>query len=138
MPKDKTQLGEEYDFLRLLTKDLSEIHYQAQAPYPKFYQVVIQPQKLSAPDDVSRRSHLQQYAPSDLLDKVIAYWKAQLQNFVPKPEMSQKSDYTEHAEWMSALNELAPQDYKKLLSRWRIEHQRRRNLWKAMEKLGLG
>lgn len=44
----------------------------------------------------------------------------------------------EHVEWMSALNELAPQDYKKLLSRWRVEHQRRRNLWKAMENLGLG
>ncbi|MBD2771321.1 hypothetical protein [Iningainema tapete] len=52
--------------------------------------------------------------------------------------MAQKSDYTQHAAWMSALNELAPQDYQKLLSRWRVEHQRRSNLWKAMKNLGLG
>jgi hypothetical protein len=51
--------------------------------------------------------------------------------------MAQKSDYTEHARWMAALKELAPRAYESLLDRWRVEHQRRRNLWKAMAKEGL-
>src|SRR5579883_910412 len=135
---ERTDLGEAYDILRLLTKDLTEIHCLGQPPYPQFYQVVIRPTDLSAPDDTSRRAYLQQYAPNDLWEKVMAYWKAQLHQFVPRPELSRNSDYTEHAQWMSALKELAPQTYKSLLAQWRVEHQRRRNLWKALEKLGLG
>ncbi|WP_414553188.1 hypothetical protein [Anabaena sp. CCY 0017] len=88
-------------------------------------------------DDTFRKTYLQQYAPNDLWDQVVAYWKTQLHNFVPRPELSRNSDYTEHAQWMSALKELAPKVYQNLLAQWRIEHQRRRNLWKAMEKLEL-
>ncbi len=117
---DKRDLGEEYDILRLLTKDLAEIHYQGKPPYPKFYQVVIRPKDLSAPDDTSRRTYLQQYAPTDLWEKVITYWKTHLKNFVPKPEDSQGSDYTQHAQWMTALLELAPDDYNNLLRDWKV------------------
>lgn len=60
-----------------------------------------------------------------------------LQNFVPKPEAAQKSDYTSHAHWMAALRELAPDSYETLLDKWRTEHHRRRNLWQAMARLGL-
>lgn len=45
----------------------------------------------------------------------MAYWKANLHKFVPKPEIAQNSDYTHHAEWMAAIKELAPQDYQTLL-----------------------
>lgn len=38
---------------------------------------------------------------------------------------------------MMALSELSPRDYKDLLNQWRVAHQRRTNLWKAMEKAGL-
>jgi hypothetical protein len=51
--------------------------------------------------------------------------------------MAQNSDYTHHAEWMAAMNELTPPDYKTLLQQWKLEHQRRRNLWKATTNLGL-
>lgn len=137
LPGDKTQLDEEYGVLRLLTKDLTDIKYQEKSSYPKFYQVVIVPNQAFTPDDVSRRKYLQEYAPSDLWETVMDYWKKNLHNFVPKPEMSQNSDYTTNAEWMSALKELAPQNYQKLLSEWKVKHQRRRNLWKAMGNLGL-
>ncbi|MTJ15221.1 hypothetical protein FJR11_22190 [Anabaena sp. UHCC 0187] len=42
LPGDQELLGEADDILRLLTKDLTEIHYKTQPPYPKFYQFVIQ------------------------------------------------------------------------------------------------
>ncbi|NJK84135.1 MAG: hypothetical protein HC912_10380 [Saprospiraceae bacterium] len=115
LPGDKTQLDEEYGVLRLLTKDLTDIKYQEKSSYPKFYQVVIVPNQAFTPDDVSRRKYLQEYAPSDLWETVMDYWKRNLHNFVPKPEMSQNSDYTTNAEWMSALKELAPQNYQKIV-----------------------
>jgi hypothetical protein len=138
LPTEERQLGKEIDCLRLLTKDLTEIYYPEQPPLPKFYQIVIQPKYLTSPDETFRREYLQQYAPNDLWVMVMAYWKANLHNFIPKPEMAHKSNYNNHAQWMAALNEIAPQSYQKLLSQWRVEHQRRRNLWKAMESLGLG
>jgi hypothetical protein len=54
-----------------------------------------------------------------------------------RPEAAQKSDYTQHAHWMAALRELAPQSYEDLLNTWRVDHHRRRNLWEAMSRMGL-
>lgn len=92
LPENKGELGEAYDILRLLTKDLTEIYSQTQPPYPQFYQVVIRPRDMSSRDDTFRKKYLQQYAPNDLWDQVMAYWKTQLHNFVPRPELSRNSD----------------------------------------------
>lgn len=62
----------------------------------------------------------------------MAYWQANLHNFVPRPDSSQSSDYTKNAQWMSALKELAPKNYDSLLSQWKVQHKRRPNLWKAI------
>jgi hypothetical protein len=137
LPGDRGELGGEYGVLRLLTRDLSDILYEGKCPYPKFYEVVIVPSQQSTPDETSRRKYLLEYAPSDLWERVMDYWRANLHNFVPKPEMSQNSDYSTNAAWMSALKELSPHNYQRLLSEWKIQHQRRRNLWKAMGNLGL-
>jgi hypothetical protein len=137
LPSQKKDVGEDYDFLRLLTKDLSEIDSRKKDQYPQFYAVVIRPGELKSPDQISRRAYLKQYASDDLMYQVMGYWKAYLQNFVPKPENAHKSDYTQHAHWMAALRELAPQKYETLLEKWRVDHHRRRNLWKAMSELGL-
>lgn len=137
LPGDKIQLSENYDLLRLLTKDLTEIQNKGQSSYPQFYQVVIRPKEFSTQNDRSRREYLKQYAPADLLDRVMNYWKTHLQHFAPKPESVHKSDYTEHARWMFALKELSPHDYETLFAQWRVVHQRRSNLWKAMKQAGL-
>jgi hypothetical protein len=137
LPGEREELGGNYNVLRLLTKDLTDIQDRGKFPFPKFYQTVIVPNQLSTPDDVSRRKYLQEYAPSDLWERVMDYWRVNLHNFVPKPEQSQNSDYTTNAEWMSTLKELSPQNYQSLLSEWKVNHQRRRNLWKAMGNLGL-
>jgi hypothetical protein len=85
LPHNQQQLGENYDVLRLLTADLTEIQHQGKPPYPQFYRVVIRPQAFSTETHQSRREYLAQYAPVDLLDQVMNYWKAHLPDFVPKP-----------------------------------------------------
>lgn len=134
---DKAQLGENYDLLRLLTKDLTEIQNREQSSYPQFYQTVIHTETFSTQTNQARRDYLRQYAPVDLWDRVMNYWKTHLHHFVPKPESAHKSDYTEHVRWMIALKELSPQSYETLLAQWRTAHQRRSNLWKAMQQMGL-
>jgi hypothetical protein len=137
LPGKKQALGEDYGFLRLLTKDLSEIDSREQDRYPQFYEVVIRSGELRSPDQASRRAYLKQYASDDLMYQVMGYWQAYLKNFVPKPENAHKSNYTEHAHWMVALRELAPDSYETLRHKWGVDHHRRRNLWKAMAKVGL-
>jgi hypothetical protein len=137
LPGEKKDLGEDYEFLRLLTKDLSEIDSREKEQYPKFYAVVIRSGELKSPDQTSRRAYLKQYASNDLMYQVMGYWKAYLQNFVPRPENVHKADYTSHARWMVALRELAPDNYETLRHKWGVEHHRRRNLWQAMAKVGL-
>lgn len=137
LPGDKHQLGENYDLLRLLTKDLIDIQNQGKPQYPRFYQVVIHSKSALTKNDKSRQDYLKQYASADLFRQVMNYWKTHLQNLVPKPESASKSNYTNHAEWMVALKELSPQNYEMLLAQWHNEHQRRSNLWKAMRQAGL-
>ena len=67
----------------------------------------------------------------------MAYWEGHLEYWIPKPEMASKSDYTEPVKWLAALRELSPTSYQRLLTQWRIKHKQRRNLWKALEKIGL-
>ncbi|MEM7794344.1 MAG: hypothetical protein AAF579_07800 [Cyanobacteria bacterium P01_C01_bin.118] len=120
-----------------MTKDLQAIHGKKRLPYPTFYEVVIRVDELSATDDDSRQSYLKQFAPDDLWDKVMTYWKTYLHYFVPDPRAAHKSDYTQHARWMAALKELAPEAYEQLLAQWNVEHIRRSNLWKSMKQVGL-
>lgn len=137
LPGDKDQVGENYDLLRLLTRDLIHIHNPEESEYPQFYRVVIHPQDVLTENDQSRQDYLKQYAPADLFEQVMNYWKTHLQNFVPTPESASKSEYSNHAKWMVALKEVSPQNYAILLGEWRKVHQRRTNLWKAMKQMGL-
>jgi len=138
LPGKRLAVDEDLGYLRLLTKDTMNLDDRRIARYPIFYQVVIAPRELASPDDASRQAYLQQYGPDDLWDQLMTYWQAQLHRWVPDPKLAQQSNYTGHARWMEALRELAPQSYETLLSQWRVDHRRRRNLWQAMDKLGLG
>ena len=135
--RQRTQLGENYDQLRLLTKDLMEIDHQGKSGYPQFDIVVIRPQEFSTQSDESRREYLKASAPDNLFDLVVNYWKVHLHQFVPKPESVQNAEYTKHAQWIIALKELSPVDYETLLAQWKVAHKRRINLWKAMKQMGV-
>jgi hypothetical protein len=137
LPSDKDALGEDYEFLRLLTRDLATLEPDLKKQYPRFFDVVIKGRTTPSADSSSRQAYLKQYAASELPALVMNYWKKALRAIVPKPENVKKSNYTLHARWMTALRELAPQDYQTLLDQWKVDHQRRRNLWKAMAEQGL-
>lgn len=138
LPGTRSGSGREFGRLRLLTNDIEKINNKGYSKqYPKFFEVVIRSGELPTPDHDSRRAYLKQYAPPDLSSQVMGYWQNNLQNFVPKPESAQKSDYTVHARWMAALRELSPHNYTTLLNHWRETEHRRRNLWKALAAMGL-
>ncbi|WP_373539819.1 hypothetical protein [Chamaesiphon sp.] len=137
LPNDRSQLCENYDRLRLLTKDLTEIYHQGQSGYPQFDRMVIRPQEFSTQSDESRREYLKASAPDGLFDLVMNYWKVNLHQFVPKPELVQNGEYSKHAQWMVALKELSPLDYETLLAQWKVVHKRRINLWKALKQMGV-
>ncbi len=137
LPAKQGNLGADFAFLRLLTKDVWERRGSNDTPYPHFFQFVIAPRDLSTRDDVSRQGYLHQYAMDDVWDHVIAYWQGNLHHLVPRPEQAEKSIYTKHAQWMAALQELAPATYTTLLKQWQVAHKRRINLWKAIAEQGL-
>jgi hypothetical protein len=137
LPGDRSQLGENYDRLRLLTKDLTEIYHQGQSGYAQFDRVVIRPKEFSTQSDESRREYLKASVPNNFFDLVMNYWKVNLHKFMPKPESVQNGEYTTHAQWMVALKELSPQDFETLLAQWKVAHKRRINLWKAMKEMGV-
>lgn len=137
LPGKGATVDKDFAYLRLLTKDVTELNDSRKNRYPRFHQVVVRPRQLSTPDDASRQAYLQGYAPDDVSDRVMAYWQGHLDNWVPRPEVARHSDYTIHAQWMAALHELTPRAYEALVDRWRVEHRRRRNLWQAMKKMGL-
>jgi hypothetical protein len=137
LPGDRSQLGENYDRLRLLTKDLTEIYHQGESGYPQFDRVVIRPQEFSTQSDESRREYLKASVPDRLFDLVMNYWKVNLHQFVPKPELVQNGEYSKHTQWMVALKELSSPDYETLLAQWKVVHKRRINLWKALKQMGV-
>lgn len=137
LPGSRRELGEDYDILRLLTKDLMVIQNQGKPSYPQFYEVAIAKGRLSSPDDRSRRSYLKEYAPEELWEQAIAFWKTNFHHYVPRPESATKSNYDEQARWMTAVQELSPQSFQTLLSQWRTAHGRCNNPWKAMKAMGL-
>lgn len=133
----KKVVDEDFAYFRLLTHDVIGLDNNLKTQYPKFYDVVVRGKELSTPDDASRQTYLQQYAGAELQDSIMRYWQTHLHTWIPKPENSNMSNYTEHAQWMAALRELTPDHYKTVLAQWRVDHQRRRNLWQAMAKMGL-
>lgn len=57
--------------------------------------------------------------------------------FGPDPSEAQSFHYAEHAAWILAVEELNPPVCSQIIRRWKIDHKRRRNLWKALRQAGL-
>ncbi len=53
------------------------------------------------------------------------------------PSHAHKSVYAEHALWLAVVKEQNPSVYQKVIDKWKVDHKRRKNLWKAIEKLNL-
>ena len=81
---------------------------------------------------VLRRTWLKRLCAGELLPKGIQFWKRNVAQFVPDPEHS-AGDYRDCAEWPAVLRDFDPLACGKMLKQWKIEHRRRKNLWKILE-----
>ncbi len=115
---------------------MGEIRQENWHQYPNFLAVVLETGRLKTADSESRQSFLKQLAAKDLWKEVMAYWEWHLDHWIPKPETAQRSDYRQQAKWVAAWRELSPTAYQNLLAQWRVEHKKRRNLWKALAQMG--
>jgi hypothetical protein len=121
----------------LLTQDLAEIYQKDWQHWPEFRTVVLVPERLETTDALERQKFLQRLVSSHLWEQISTYWQNNLVIWIPDPGKARNSHYGEQARWMAALQEVSPSAYQSLLAQWRINHKRRRNLWKAMEQKGL-
>ena len=137
LKNDKKTFKKQWRRLARLTSDLPGSKTLEQK-YPVFYKTAL-PQEASPDDLLSnfRNSGLKKMKAGPGLLDAMEVWKEHLHLIVPDPANAYKSDYTDHAFWCKAVHELNQKAYNVLLSRWRKNHNRRRNLWRDMKAVGL-
>jgi hypothetical protein len=137
LKKDKRIFKKQWRWLARLTSDLPDSKRLVQK-YPIFYKTAL-PAEASADDLLGnfRCRGLQKINAGPTLPVAMEVWKEHLHLIVPDPANAYKSDYSDHAAWCKALHELNQNSYSALLSRWRKNHNRRRNLWRDMRAIGL-
>jgi len=107
-----------------------------QAGCPTFHShVLVSALQISGDMEKSLRKALALLGEKTNRISVKSVWERHLHSLVPVPGGS-GSDYRDSARWMKALSEVNPTAYAKLLSRWKIEFRRRRNLWADMASTG--
>ncbi len=137
LKKDKKIFQKHWRRLARLTSDLPGSKTLAKQ-YPVFYETAL-PEEAS-PDDLLgnfRSNGLNKMKAGPCLSVAMEVWREHLHLIVPDPANSYKSDYTDHASWCKAVFELNQKSYSAILSRWRKQHNRRRNLWRDMKAIGL-
>ncbi len=85
-----------------------------------------------------RRAAFARIGAGELLDRAIATWRRVITGLVPDPSHARGSRYAYFVVWMAAARELDPEGAERLLGRWRMEHARRRKLWRELESVGIG
>ena len=85
----------------------------------------------------SRRLWIGRLAGPTLFSEVLEWMRRNMASSVPDPGHAHESHYEIYGDWMAAVLEFAPDEYWKVMRRWREVHHRRRNLWKALSKRGL-
>jgi hypothetical protein len=121
--------------LALLTRVLPH-HPEIQSACPTFHSHVLVPAlQVSGEMEKSLRQALASLGERANRINAKAVWERHLHTLVPTPGGS-GSYYQESALWMRALSELNPTNYANLLTRWRTEFRRRRNLWADMASAG--
>lgn len=137
LKKDKKAFKKQWHRLARLTSDLPGSKRLSQQ-YQVFY-ITVLPAKASADDLLGnfRCRILKKINAGPSLLVAMDVWKELLHLIVPDPANAYKSDYTNHASWCKALQELNQNSYTALLSQWRKKHNRRRNLWRDMKAIGL-
>ena len=106
----------------------------AKEKYPLLYEMVFYRNDYSC---ASRQTQLKEIGPEPLVDYIFKWWQDNATQFVPHPASAHKANYHTHADWLAVVHELNPIKANDLLNKWRKEHKRKKNLWKAIAEKGL-
>jgi hypothetical protein len=121
--------------LALLTRHLPR-HSELKGKCATFHSDVLVPAlQISHDMEKSLRQALASIGDKAERIEVRPVWEQHLHTLVPLPGGS-GSYYRESAKWMRALSEVNPASYGKLLTQWKTEYRRRRNLWADMASAG--
>lgn len=137
---DGTAFEKQWQSLALLTDDLDP-EQRLQQRSPRFCQAVMRDGipggSRTAPLTIARRAALARMKAESFLPDILDVWKQHLHRIVPDPASTGSSNYTRHASWAAAVQELNPDRFKTLMDQWRKKHNRRRNLWRDLKALGV-
>lgn len=117
----------------LLTKDVLELSGDKEN-FVNLYKIVGQWGYSGRPADNARQLLLKKMQISEFIPSLLATWCEVIERFMPDPAKNHKSRYDEHARWLAAAYELDKKGYQRVVNRWKSDHQRRRNLWKALQE----
>lgn len=134
--KDTHKFNKEYPLIELLTHDLNSEKF-LESKLVRIFSDVFNRHYGYEELAHHRISALEQYGISRHIPTILSVWRNCASRMVPDPEKMCGYGYTGCAAWMKLLHELNPDEYKRLLSKWKLKHQRRRNLWRDMRSLNL-
>jgi len=84
-----------------------------------------------------RRLRLRALGADEVLGDILEVWRRLAVRLVPDPGAPSGPDYRECADWLAVARDFDPEGCRALLDRWRIDHHRRRSLWKTLRQQGL-
>ncbi len=104
--------------------------------YPSLFETIYEPWKmpLQTPSILKWLKKMNGISVVPLLEKC---WIKHVLTFVPNPANVHRANYETHAKWLAALSELNPEVYKTIITQWKKLHKRRKNLWKAIQDIGI-
>jgi len=136
LASDKRIMNDNRELFFLLTHDLYDMT-DLKDRYPGLLDVIEEDSYVERLHDKSRRKWFEETGGIQLTSMVESCWKKQAANMVPDPKDSSKAIYDRHALWLAAVKDLDPKKFEEIVEKWKEDHKRRRNLWKAIEDVGL-
>lgn len=130
------QFKKQKELIITLTQDLT-VDSAEKKNYPRFFQFVLWEHVFDPSLKNSRDAWLKKMDGHMFLPRLMESWKKNIGHLVPDPSTAQKSNYSMHASWMEVVKELNPSAFINIISRWKIDHARRKNLWAAIKEWGL-
>jgi hypothetical protein len=134
--KDPKEFQAEKMPIYLLTCELSEIS-DLKKKYPCMTEMVRDGGCKKKELRATLQNWLKRMDVGEHIPLLITCWRENIAKIIPNPADARNSVYDFYALWLGMVNELDPKAYEDILTRWKTEHKRRKNLWKAIEKRGL-
>ncbi|MBF0100919.1 MAG: hypothetical protein HQK77_08435, partial [Desulfobacterales bacterium] len=83
--------------------------------------------------DSSRRDCLKQMDGANFISDITELWVKHISDIMPDPGQVQGGKYESHALWLAALREIDPMTFQKVMTKWKVDYKRRKNLWTEIQ-----